>query len=256
MSSLAFGLAAYLGGDAVPLKSTYAQLALAVQQLGQWENSGDVTGDVLLQAINYALIEGYDIVVQRWADYYTIENDFALTSGTRAYALTDVAPGFYKLRHIDFTGDATTSEATRWSPMLPHALDAAHAYSGQSATGRQPPRYRIQGQTLVLAQVPTGGIIRTFYIPAPYQFSGTDDTNEVVFDAPIEIRLVVQIAQRDILERNDLPTADCDRKIEKLTALLRTASDNRDAGEPFYLDPRGPPQEFMTGGPDDGGWWT
>lgn len=254
MSSLAFGLAAYLGGDAVPLKSTFAQLSTAVKQLGQWEGSGDITPEVLLQAINFALIEGYDIVVQKWLDYYTIETDFSLTAGTSAYALTDVAPGFYKLRHIDYTQDTTISDSTRFLPMLPFTLDVAHRYAGMSISSRRPPRYRVQGQAIVLSQA-VSGIVRVYYIPAPYQFSDDTDTNEVVFDAPIEIRLVVQIAQRDILERNDLDTRDCDAKIAKLTALLRTAADSRDAGQPFYLDPSGPRREGADI-IDDEGWWS
>lgn len=255
MSSLAFGLASYLGGEPPLQTATFAQLSLAVQQLGQWENSDDVTPAVLLQAINFALLEGYDIVVQKWLDYYTIEHDSVLTAEQSAYALTDVAPGFYKLRHIDFTGDTTTSESTKWTPMLPHEIAGAHAYSGRAVSGRRPPRYRVQGQFLMLTPTPSAGIIRTFYIPVPYQFSAVDDTNQVVFDAPIEMRLVVQLAQRDILERSDLSTADCDRKIERLTALLRTAADSRDAGTPFYLNPLGPPRE-PDWAIDDEGWWV
>lgn len=252
MSSLAFGLATYLGGDTVPLKGTFASLSLAVQQLGQWENSGDITPAVLLQSINFALIESYDIVIQRWLDYYTIETDFVLTPGTGAYALSDITPGFYKLRHMDYTGDTTVTDNTRFVPMLPHSLDGAYRYSGRGPSGRFPPRYRIQGQTIVFAPTPAGGVARVYYIPAPYQFSGIGDTNEVVFDAPIEIRLVVQVAQRDILERSDLDTRDCDMKIGKLTALLRAAADNRDAGEPFYLNPAGPPREHTN---DDEDWY-
>lgn len=244
MSSLAFGLAAYLGGDAPPLKSTFADLSLAVQQLGQWENSSDITPEVLRQAINFALIEGYDIVTQRWLDYYTIETDFSLTAETPSYAISDVMPGMYKLRHIDYTQDSNISTSTRLDPMLPHSLDGAHYFSGRTANGRNPPRYRLQGQTITFVPVPSGGTIRAYYIPAPYQFISVDDTNEVIFDVPIEIRLVVQLAQRDLLERSDLATADCDSKIAKLTSLLRTAADARDAGEPFYLDPRGPRREY------------
>lgn len=245
MSSLAFGLASYLGGNPVLLSSTFAQLSLAVQQLGQWENSDDVTPAVLLQAINFALIEGYDIVTQKWLDYYTIENDFALTAGVNAYALQDVAPGFYKLRHIDFTPDSQISVSTCFRPMQPHALDSAHRYSGANATSGRAPKYRVQGQAIVFSPPPNGGIIRVYYIPIPYQFSDPLDTNEVVFDAPIEIRLVVQLAQREILERSDLPVDDCDRKIAKLTSLLRTAADSRDAGEPFCLDPNGPSGRYL-----------
>jgi hypothetical protein len=248
VSSLAFGLAAYLGGDTVPLKSTFAQLSLAVQQLGQWENSGDITPAILLQAINFALLEGYDIVTQKWLDYYTTQTDFLLTSGVDSYPLTDVAPGLYKLRHLDYTPDVVVSSTTRWTPMLPHAVDGAHMFSGRTSSGRRAPRYRMQGPVIVLAPPPDAGTIRVFYIPAPYQFSDVNDTNEIVFDVPIEIRLVVQIAQRDLLERSDLSTTDCDAKIGRLTGLLRSAADARDAGEPFYLNPAGPRRE------NGGGW--
>lgn len=235
---------------------TFAQLSLAVQQLGQWENSSDVTSDVLLQAVNYGLLEGYDLMVQKWADYYTLDTTFAFVSGTASYVLTTVAPNFYKLRHLDYTKDASVTAASRFTPMLPHSIDGAASYSGVQSSAGRPPRYRAQGANLVFAPVPTSGTVRIYYIPLPVQFASIADVTPATFDVPVEERLVVQIAQRDILERNDLPTNDCDAKIGKLTALLRTSGDSRDAGEPFYLDPNGPPREFMQNGPDDEGWWA
>lgn len=233
---------------------TFAQLSTAVQQLGQWEGSGDILPAILLQSINYGLLEGYDLMVQKWADYYTIDTTFAFVSGTASYVLATVAPGFYKLRHLEYTQDTVVTASSRFVPMLPHAIEGAYAYSGVQSSAGRPPRFREQGANLVFAPVPTSGTVRIYYIPLPVQFASIADVTPVTFDVPVEERLVVQIAQRDILERNDLPTQDCDAKIGKLSALLRTGADGR--GEIFYLNPAGPPREFMQGGPDDEGWWT
>lgn len=241
MSSMSEDLAALLGGPAVYAR-TYSQLALALQQLGQWEDSADITPAILLQAINYALIEGYDIVVAKWADYYTLDTTLALVSGTSSYALADITDpnGFYKLRHLDYTQDITVTANSRFRRMLPHDLDSAHRFSGRSASSNRPPRYRIQGRNLIFESTPTGGTVRMYYIPTPPQFASTSDTRFVVFDVPTEERLVLHIAMRDLLIRSDLSTESVDRTIAMLGAGLRTAADSRDAGEPFYLDPRGP----------------
>ncbi len=236
---------------------SFAQLSLAVQQLGQWESSIDITPVVLLQAINYALLEGYDHMVQRWADYYTRDTTFQLTSGMDTYPMNSIVSpdSFYKLRHLDFTPDTTVTTGSRFVRMLPHEIEAAHAYAGVAATTGRPPRYRIQGGNLVFAPLPVGGTVRIYYIPLPMQFTGVDDDGDVIFDVPTEERLVVHLAHRDLLDRSDLETAGADRKIADLTMKLRTAADSRDAGEPMYLDPRGPRRDAMDCGPDGDGWF-
>lgn len=225
---------------------TFAQLSLAVQQLGQWENSGDITPAILLQAINYGLLEGYDAMVQKWADYYTANVDFAITTATDTYALSTIASAFYKLRHLDYSSDAFPVGANaRFRRMLPFDIEAQHTYSGAVSSTSRTPRYRMQAGNLIIAPK-ASGTVRAWYIPTATQFTGVGDVSTLAqFDAPVEERLVVQIAQRDLLERNDLPTNDCDMKIARLTALLKTAADSRDAAEPFYLDPSGPPRDRM-----------
>lgn len=243
MSSMAFDLPSDVGGDAVLVTRSFADLSTKVQQLGQWENSGDITPEVLLQAINFALIEGYDIITGKWLDYYTIEATFPFETNEPRYTLSTVAPGFYKLRHLAYTRDTTVTANSRFVPMLPHAIEGAASYSGVSASAGRPPRYRVQGRDLVFAPMPSGGTVKVYYIPVPPQFASVTDDLQVIFEVPIEERLIVQLAQREILERNDLSTADCDRKIDRLTGMLRVGADSRDAGEPLYLSPHGPPRE-------------
>lgn len=235
---------------------SFPQLSLAVQQLGQWENSVDITPSVLLQAINYGLLQAYDQMVQKWADYYTVDVTFPLIAGTSSYPLGYVTGGnFFKLRHLDWTTDSVVTDSSRFYPMLPHEIEAAHTWTGRSASSGTPPRYRLQGNSIVLVPTPIGGTVRMYYIPLAPQIVDVNDTQDLQFEVPVEELLVVHYAQRDLIDRSDLDTSSVDRKIAMLIPQLRTAADSRDAGEPMYLDPRGPRRDRMRGGHDDEGWF-
>lgn len=222
---------------------TLAQLDAAVRALGQWENSSDITPFVMYQAINYALLEGYGLMVGKWADYYTTMVSFAIVAGTDTYSLaTLTASTFYKLRHLD-----VSSDNVRFQRCYPHDLEIAQRYTAVTATSIGRVRYRLQAQSLIFVPVPPAGFGRFFYIPLPVQFTSEADVATVItFDVPVEERLVTYLAMRDLLVRSDLSTASADSAIERYTALLRTSADNRDAGEPFYLDPRGPRREVVS----------
>lgn len=221
---------------------TLAQLDTAVRTLGQWENSADITPFVMFQALNYALIEGYDIMVGKWADYYTAAVNFAIVAGTDTYSLaTLTTSNFYKLRHLDVSADGV-----RFQRCYPHDLEITQRYTAVSATSIGRVRYRLQGPSLIFAPAPPAGTGKLFYIPLPTQFTSSADVVTVVtFDVPVEERLITYLAMRDLLVRSDLSTQSADSAIERYVAMLRTAADNRDAGEPFYLDPRGPRREVV-----------
>jgi head-tail adaptor len=226
---------------------TFAQLSLAVQQAGQWENSADITGTVLLQAINYGLIRGYDEMVKKWADYYTLDATFAIVAGTSSYVLSTVAPNFYKLRHLDVSQNGTS-----FRRCFPHDLEVAYRYTTNTATSVSRLRYRMQGQNLVFVPVPPTATARIFWIPLPVQFASIADVTPVTFDVPAEEELVVHLAQRACLDRSDLDVSGINRQIAEDIAGLRSSSDSRDAGEPFSLDPNGPPGRWGYGDEDDG----
>lgn len=225
---------------------SFSALSVAVQQLGSWELSDDVTPSVLLQAINYALLEGYDMMVQRWADYYTLDTTFAIVAGTDLYALAALAPTFYKLRHLD-----VSSDGVRFYRARPYDIDTQHQYTGATGNTMHSVRYRLQGANLVLAPNHVGGTGKLWYIPLPPQFTDPNDATLVTFDVPTEERLVVNLAMRDILVRSDLATSSVDGMIGRLGEMLKTAGE-RDAGEPFSLvdNPR------RDGDINDcDGWW-
>lgn len=226
---------------------SFAALSLAVQQLGAWENSDDVTPSVLLQAINYALLEGYDLMVGKWSDYYTLDTTFSIVAGTDTYLLATIAPTFYKLRHLD-----VSSDGTRFFRARPYDIDTQHQYTGSTGNTMHDVRYRLQGVNLVLAPNHVGGTGKLWYIPLPVQFTDVNDASLVTFDVPTEERLVIHLAMRDILVRSDLSTASVDGMIERLVAGLKMAADSRDAGEAFSLidNPRRDTEIV-----DWDGWW-
>jgi hypothetical protein len=228
---------------------SFAQLSLAVQQLGQWETSDDITPAVLLQGINYALLEGYDMMVQRWADYYTLDATFSIVAGTDVYSLATIAPSFYKLRHLD-----VSSDGTRYFRAHPYDIDTQHQFTS-TGNSMHRVRYRLQGPNLILAPNHVGGTGKAWYTPLPVQFSDVNDVSLVTFDVPAEERLVVHLAQRDMLIRSDLSTSSVDPMIERLGQMLRTAADARDAGEAFSLidNPRRDGDTDLGLGWD--GWW-
>lgn len=230
---------------------TLAQLSLAVQQVGAWEGSTDITPAVLLQAINYGLIEGYRMMVNAWKDYFTLDTTFAIVAGTDRYTLSTIAPNFFELRHLDVSADGV-----RFVRCFPHDLDAAHRYSAVPSTTVGRLRYRMQSSSLVFVPVPPQGVARIYWIPMPVQFTDIADVSVVTFDVPAEERLVVLHAQLDCLRRSDLDTSGVESDFARAAAGLRTDAGNRDAGEPFYLDPNGPPRDQRISGydSDEGGW--
>lgn len=227
---------------------TFADLSLAVQQAGAWENSGDITSAVLLQAINYGLIKGYDAMVAKWADYYTLDATFAIVAGTSSYVLATIAPNFYKLRHLDVSQDGT-----RFRRCYPHDLEVAYRYTNNPATSVSRLKYRMQAGNLIFVPVPPAGTAKIFWIPLPIQFASTADVTPATFDVPVEEQLVVHLAQRFCLDRSDLDLSGINRQIAEDTAGLRSAADNRDAGEPFSLDPNGPSHGWY--GDEGEGWY-
>lgn len=215
---------------------TLAQLRTSFLIRGQWENSADITPAVANEMINDALIEGYNLIVERWDDYYTqVGTPFVTVVGTGTYALpTD----FEKLRKVEvlMSGLAADPNA-RWSPIFPVSIDDTHRHR---STAPQCMRYRIAAvagaASLILVPPPTSvSTIRVFYLPHATQLVA--DSDVVVFDTPHEQKLVLHIALRDAYQRQDLPTADIEGKIALLASQVRSASDH-DAGEPFYLGDR------------------
>jgi hypothetical protein len=210
---------------------TLAQIRLSVQTEGSYENSSDITGAVLNDYINKALVRGREILVKAWRDYFTVAGTpFTVVSGTPSYALpTD----FEHLRKVEISTDG----GSRWHKLSPVDLDDTERH--QSPTSRRY-RYRLQGGTTPLALHPTPSAgtdqIRVWYIPYATELVNDSDTITINVDA--EYELYVALALRKCRIREDLDTVQADATIADCTRRLTDMADERDADEPFYLGDR------------------
>lgn len=211
----------------MPYTRTLAELRKSVAIRGSYEGSEDITEDVLNEVICDALEESYNICIASDDDYYVkLGTQFSVVAGQDTYAV----PGdFLHLRKVELL-----LANGRWIKLFPISVDGANSLRPYGVNARRY-RYRLSAQGLTLSPVPATStdIVRIYYIPlAPQPDS---DSFQVTFDRPVEQKLVLHIALRDLLDRQNLETAPMDRKVEILSAQLRTNADSHDEGEPMML---------------------
>lgn len=207
---------------------TLLQLRTSLLQLGGFEMSTDITPVVANQYLVDALEETYEFCVACADDFYTkISTPFSLVLNQDTYALP---LDFYNLRKVELQRDVH-----RWYKLFPINIDGANRSTSIGSTYHPRYRYRVSTAGVTFDPVPqTTDVIRMYYVPLAPQ--PALDTDTVTFDRPVEQKLVLHVALRDIMLRSDLDTGGLDTAIERMKRSLRTAADSHDAGEPFYLD--------------------
>lgn len=227
----------------MPNTQTLGQLRDAVRARGQYENSIDISDSLLLDFLNKGIAETYDLIVQKWQDYYTTSASVSVVAGVQSYPLPS---DFYKLRKVEIV-----LTGTKTGRLFPHDLIDAHLYTSGAGIAHRF-RYRIQAGNLVLVPVPSGvDTLILYYIPYAPKLVDADDS----FDGINQYEeLVIQFALRLCKIREDLPHDDIDQEIARLTARIRTAADGVDASEPFYLCDYGGGSGFGGGSGGFGGW--
>lgn len=206
---------------------TLAELRAGVLRRGGVGTSADLTSTVLNDFINEAIAELWDILRGKNDDALTTSTTLTTSVGVESISLPTT---FYKLRKLEIVDGSAASGYTR---LRSHDLDAAHLYS--TLTGKRY-RYRLQGSNLMLSPTPQAvESLRLYFIPYATVLTADSDTLDG-YNGYEE--LVMQLAWRRCLVRQDLPTDSVDGEIARLTMRITAAADARDV-EPFYLDPRG-----------------
>lgn len=222
---------------------TLAQLRAAVQRRGSYENSADITPTLLNDFINEAVAECYDLLVEKWADYYTVSTTLATVIGVEAISLP---ADFYKLRKLEVLYNAASSPQ-QWCRLWPHELEVSHEYLTLYGKAY---RYRLQAGNIILVPLPVAvESLRMYYIPAVALLAADGDTFDGINGYE---ELVVQLALLRCKRREELPTDDIEREVARLGQRVRSAADGRDATEAFSLD------EYHHAGSDGRGmrqWW-
>lgn len=185
--------------------------------------SVDLTPTVLNEILNEALTEGFDVITNKWLDYATGLSDISIVADEDTYPLP---ADFYKMRVV------WLQQGDRYKRLHPVDLDSAHRYAGKTGGVY---RYRITNRNLVFMPTPSGAeTVRIFYVPQQPELVNDYDT--VTLDVPIELKYILAIGWREILDRQNLDPSPAITKVQQYGAMLRVSADSLDAGEPFYLD--------------------
>lgn len=195
---------------------TVEQLATKVRSRGEYAEDAYIKNDMLIDFIDSAHTEVYDMLVTKWEDYFVTEATFETTASVGAYTLpTD----FYKLLGLDI------QIGGRWHQLRRYNLTQRNI--GQ--TGTTSTYYRLQGNNLHLVPAPsTVNTIRIIYVPRAPILAAMDDTVDGVNGWE---ELVVLLALRRCKVREEASVSAVDAEIARQMVRLESAADARDAGE-------------------------
>lgn len=204
---------------------TVSELATKIRTRGDYENSDFITDAILIDFIDSAHTEVYDLLVTKWEDYYTIEATFSTTSDSDAYALPS---DFYKLMGLDINHGGTWNRLFRYNLHARNShQDGLYNYQGNTYL------YRIQGNTVKFIPTPdTTESMRMLYIPSADKLTTLTDTIDGINGWE---ELVVLFALRRCQVREETSTVAVDKEIDRQVERLEVAADARDAGEPESL---------------------
>jgi hypothetical protein len=215
---------------AVP--KTRTQVRQAIRLRGGWTTSLRVTDALLNNIIDEAVQELWDLLVGKWADYYTVESTQVATPGN---PLIFSNVGWYKIRKLEL--DVSGNASGEWVRVKPTSVDGIHLYARANRA-----RYYIRDQGLRLVPTPTvADRFRLHYIPPALLYGDDEDTIDFINGYE---SIVIQKSKLAVETELKLDTTDTLRRVAELEARIRTAADGQDAGDPFYLDPRGPADDL------------
>lgn len=207
-------------------------LRLLSQQKADMVNSQFITIPEWNTYINNSAFELYDLLTTLYEDYYvTSPVTFATNGSSNQYALTTVAPDFYKLVGVD-CGLGTNNNA--WVSLKKFDFISRNRYVYPQVTstflGVFNLRYRLVGSTLMFIPTPASGqYIRLWYIPRMTQLLQDTDILDGVngWDEYVAVDAAIKALMK---EESDISVLMAVK--QGLIDRIRAAGMNRDAGIP------------------------
>jgi len=177
--------------------------------------------------------QGYTMLYDKLTEAYGADYNLSVTTfntvvGQNSYALSTVAPDFYKLRGLD-----VQYQGTQYLPLKPYVWKDRNAYTNAYAAFGQFPgtylRYRIQGATIVFAPVPnTANQIRMSYTPAPVLMVAGTDTIDGVDGWE---QYIVNFAAIQCLINEETDASQIMKQQAEIEARITKMAMDRDTGE-------------------------
>jgi len=201
-----------------------AQLKVMVRERADMENSTFIGENELTTYINLAYGEYYDIIVSRYEDEFTIQDELTVDAGESVVPLPS---DFMKLRGLDYklsgTSDSYQSLRKFQFDQRNNTRDNAHVYNGQTAR-----RYRIVGDKIsILPEDKAPGTYRFWYVPVyPKLVSDADTIGGVNgWEDLVVIQAAIYMLQK---EESDVRVLLLQK--DAIIKRITTMASNRDLG--------------------------
>lgn len=219
----------------VPTRSgqmTLGQLRLLSQQKADMVNNPFVTVPEWNTYINQSAFELYDLLTTLYEDYYvTAPVSFATDGSSSQYALTTVAPDFYKLVGVDM---GLGAQGNAWVTLKKFDFVSRNRYIypqlGTSVLGLFNPSYRLVGSTIMFIPVPAAGqYMRIWYIPRMTQLLQDTDILDGVngWDEYVAVDVAIKALLKEESDAAPLMAVK-----QQLLDRIEASAMNRDAGMP------------------------
>jgi hypothetical protein len=205
--------------------TTLTQFITDVRDHGDYHRSTKITDAMITGFINSAISEAWDLLCESWADYLTVETTLTADSGVSTVLLP---LDFYKLVRLDVLFGTTYRRVRSFN--VSEEVDVERV---GSAPGRF--RYRLQSGDLILKPVPAQDeTLRLVYIPeSPTLEDSADEFDSMGVNQLPEY--IVHLALYHCAIREERPTAEVEREIDRMRVQIERAAAPRDAGEAYVL---------------------
>jgi len=216
----------------VGYKVTVSSLVTNARQRANKERSNFVTDAEILQLVDRAYKELYDLVVTSYQDYYAEDHDFTTVGGVKEYPLP---PNFYKLLGVDMYIDAD-----RFVTLRQFMFQERNKYRFNMITPTIPAQimqYHMLGDQLRLMPSPTSSTqMKIWYVPRAKNLTvsptpGADEANEVDCLNGWEDFIITSAAIYILIKEESDPGALMAMKEQARERVLST-SINRNTAEP------------------------
>lgn len=228
--------------------TTLLAIRTTVRQRCDMVNSQFITDAEFNGYINASYYELYDLLVQKYGDNYFVASPFAITTDGVAtqYALP---ADFYKLLGVDLKLTASPASFVTLQPFNFKERNRFGAPNVQTVYGTTNLRYRLNGNSLWLQPLPSGGqSLQVWYVPRLVALVADADTVDGV--SGWEEYIVADVCIKAMVKEESDPSGFAAQKAA-LAQRIEAAAENRDAGSPAtVVDSRGANRGAFDGGED------
>lgn len=198
--------------------STLAALQTRVRERGEFESTNFVTDAHLVNWINEAYLELWDLVAAAYKDHFYNTASFTLTGGTEVLAQYSLPADFYQMRLLELDPGTSTRR-----PVPAFALDSKDDVLDIG--------YRLLGGVLQIEPYELAGRnFKLYYVPGPTLLAaGTDSVN--AFVVPWEEYLVI-VGTIKARVREETDTSDLQAERMRLQARIESMAPSRNAVNP------------------------